>query len=173
MLLEMAAAASAALGSPKLIYCHMEECSWLRLVSNSAVATTNDGELRKYLAFRGLSYHRNGDYPDRFSKRVAIDWEHKSHPTYVSCSRRRPAVAWKETGEGRNKGRWYAHYLDLFDLYGYNTSSAVIYADACHHMNLLGLNSGDEDKALRRLGYHPGTRSEQVNLAGPMDLLKP
>jgi hypothetical protein len=170
MLLGLIAAAATGLGPVKLIYCHMLECSWSRLVSNELVSARPNEQLRKYVALGGSSVHRDGNYPVRYSKRVHIEWEHKPAATYVLCSRRRPSIAFQDRWDPKSKGRWYAHYLDLFSLAGYNTSSAVIYMDACHHIDF---NSRDPEKALKKLGYRPGTRSEQVDLRGPTDLLKP
>jgi hypothetical protein len=170
MLLELIAATTAGLGPVKLIYCHMDECSWSRLVSNEFISAHRDEKLRKYVTLDGSSDHRDGNYPVRYSKRVHIVWESKPVATYVLCSRKRPSIAFQDRFDPKGKGRWYAHYLDLFSLAGYNTSSAVVYMDACHHIDF---NFGDSGKALKKLGYRPGTRSEQVNLSGPTDLLKP
>lgn len=163
------AAADRGLGPVKLIECRMDECSWSRLVSNTHVVKKGDEQLRKYVTMDGHSAHPDDIYPTRYSERVRIDWERRPVTTYVLCSRRRPAIAFQDRSDSRKKGRWYAHYLDLFSLFGYNRSSAVIYADACHK---LAFNFGDAEKTLRRLGYRPGTRNEQVDLRGPMDLLK-
>ena len=152
-------------GPPRLIYCHMMECSWSRLVSNRVVARQGAEQLREYVTIDGQSEHRGGDYPSRYSARVGIKWEAKAVTTYVLCSKARPAIAFRDRWEPQSKGRWYGHYLDLFSLYGYNTSSAVIYAAACHNIDY-------SEKALKRLGYRSGTRSEQVDLRRPMDLLK-
>ena len=170
MLLELIVAATAGLGPVKLIYCHMDECSWSRLVSNQLVSAQRNEQLRKYVALDGSSTHRDGKYPVRYSKRVHIAWERKPVATYVLCSRARPSIAFQDRFDPKAKGRWYAHYLDLFSLAGYNTSSAVVYMDACHHIDF---NVDDSTTTLKKLGYRPGTRSEQVDLTGPTDLLKP
>jgi len=169
MLLGLIAAATADLGPAKLIYCHMMECSWSRLVSNELVSARRNEQLRKYVTLDGSSTHRDGNYPVRFSKRVHIEWERKPVATYVLCSRKRPSIAFQDRWDTQHKGRWYAHYLDLFNLAGYNTSSAVIYMDACHRIDL----NVDDPASLKKLGYRPGTRNEQVDLTGPTDLLKP
>jgi hypothetical protein len=162
-------ALAVAAGPPKLIYCHMDECSWSRLVSNRVVARRGREQLRAYVTIDGQSNHRGSEYPTHYSKRVHVAWEAKPVTTYVLCSRARPGIAFQDRWDRAAKGRWYAHYLDLFDLYGYNTSSAVIYAAACHGIDF---NFGDAEKALRKLGYRPGTRSEQVDVRRPTDLLK-
>jgi len=170
MLLGLIAATAAGLGPVKLIYCHMDECSWSRLVSNELVSSRRNEQLRKYVSLDGSSSHRGGNYPVRYSKRVRIEWERKPAATYVLCSRKRPSIAFQDRWDPKSRGRWYAHYLDLFSLAGYNTSSAVTYMHACHHIDF---DFDDSGKGLRKLGYRPGTRSEQVDLNGPTDLLKP
>lgn len=165
MIIAALLAAAAPAGPPKLIYCHMMECSWSRRVSNRLVARQGAEQLREYVTIDGQSEHRGGDYPTRYSPRVRVKWEAKPVTTYVLCSKARPAIAFQDRWDPASKGRWYGHYLDLFNLYGYNTSSAVIYAAACHDIDF-------SEKALKRLGYRSGTRSEQVDLRRPTDLLK-
>jgi hypothetical protein len=159
----LAAAAPPSAAPVLQIYCHMGECSWSRAVSNQPVRTTRDGTLRKYVAFNGSSVHPDG-YPDRWSPSVRIKWGKTPDTDYVFCSRRQPALAFRDD----KPGHWIAHVLDLFDLYGYNTASAVIYLRACHDLDL---NARDIQKRLRALGYRPGTRSEQVDIRSPEQLV--
>ena len=53
-----------------------------------------------------------------------------------------------------------AHFLDLFDLAGYQEASARLYMRMCH-----GLAALPPPRRLRALGYRPGTRNEQAELA--------
>jgi hypothetical protein len=169
MMLIILAAANASIGPAKLIGCHLGECSWSRLVSNTVIVRHGTEALHKYVTIDGLSYHRGGTRPPRYANRVRIHWNRAT--TYVLCSRARPSVAFQAVwGPKSTRNHWYAHYLDLFDLDVAESSSAVTYADACHGINF---NSADARKALKRLGYQAGTRNEQVDLSGPMDLLKP
>ncbi|MEA3051875.1 MAG: hypothetical protein QOG72_778 [Sphingomonadales bacterium] len=155
--LALAAAAGAA---PRLVYCHMMECSWSKPVSNVAIRTARGDVLRRIVAIQGVSVHRD-DYPSRYSSSVPIRWEKAPNVDYVLCSRRQPALAFS------SDGRWTAHALDLFNLAGYNTASAVIYLRACHGIDL---SRGDIETVLRRLGYRAGTRSDQVEISRPEQL---
>jgi hypothetical protein len=155
----LAAASAPARPEPRLVYCHMMECTWSKPVSNVVIRSTPRGVLRKIVANYGLSVHRD-DYPDRYQASIRIDWR-KSEASYALCSRSQPATAF------RSGKRWIAHALDLFNLYGYNTASAVTYLRACHGVEY---DRADIEKAMRDLGYRPGTRSDQVEIARPEQL---
>jgi hypothetical protein len=156
----LAAAATPAGPAPRLVYCHMMECTWSKPVSNAAIRSSRGGTLRKVVSRDGASVHRD-DYPSRFDSSLRIDWKKAPTTQYVLCSRSRPAVAFR-SGE-----RWIAHALDLFRLGGYNTPSAVIYLRACHGVDY---DRSDIDKVMRGLGYRPGTRGEQVEITDPSQL---
>ena len=163
MIAALALAMAAAPASPvRLVYCHMGECSWSREVSNQLVRTTRSGALRKYASLDGTSTYR-GLPPAAWSPRVKIEWPARPSIDYVFCSRSQPALAFRDSD-----GSWIAHALDLFDLYGCNTASAVIYLRACHGLDH---NSRDIEKRLKALGYRPGTRSEQVDIKSPDQLV--
>jgi hypothetical protein len=158
--LALAAAAVPAGAEPRLVYCHMMECTWSKPVSNVAVRSMPGGVLRKVATIQGSSVHR-GDYPSRYQASIRIAWK-KPAAGYVLCSRSQPATAF------RSGKRWIAHALDLFDLYGYNTASAVAYLRACHGVDYY---SDDIDEVMRGLGYQAGTRNEQVQITRPEQLL--
>jgi hypothetical protein len=160
MALAMALAAPSAGPIPRLVYCHMMECSWSRPLSNVAIRSAGDGTLRKVAAIRGTSVHRD-DYPSRYHPSIRIAWNKAATVDYVLCSRSRPAMAF------RSGKRWIAHALDLFSLGGYNRASAVIYLRACHGVDY---DRTDIDTVIRKLGYRPGTRSEQVEIQNPKQL---
>jgi hypothetical protein len=156
----MLAAAAAPGPEPRLIYCHMMECAWSKPVSNVAIRSTPRGTLRKVAAVPGTSVHRD-DPPSRYDSSIRIVWEKAAATQYVLCSRSQPALAF------RSGKRWIAHALDLFNLGGYNSASAVSYLRACHGVEY---DRADIDKVMRGLGYHSGTRSEQVEIARPEQL---
>jgi hypothetical protein len=159
--LAMALAAAAPAGpAPRLVQSRMMECAWSRPVSNVAVRSTAGGTLRKVTAIRGTSAYRD-DPPSRHHPSIRIDWEKRASTDYVLCSRTQPALAF------RSGKRWIAHALDLFNLPGYHTASAIAYLRACHGVDY---GRADIDEAMRGLGYRPGTRSEQVEIARPEQL---
>lgn len=160
-MISLTIALAAAAPAPELVQCRQMECSWSRPVSNVAIRSTSAGTLRKVTAFRGTSTYRD-DPPSGFDESISIEWHKPAAVQYVFCSRSRPAFAF------RSGKRWIAHALDLFDLPGYHGASAVSYLRACH-----GIEQGREDvnEAARRLGYRPGTRSDQVEIEGPEQLL--
>lgn len=160
--MSLAAAAPPAGPIPRLVYCHMMECAWSKPVSNVAVRSTPRGTLRKVTAIQGTSVHRDA-FPSNYHASVRIEWKKPAAVQYVLCSRSQPALAF------RSGKRWIAHALDLFDLGGYNTASAVIYLRACHGVDY---DRGDIEKVLRDLGYRSGTRSEQVEIAKPEQLFE-
>jgi hypothetical protein len=155
------ALAAAAGPAPRIVQCRMMECSWARPISNVAVRSTPAGTLRKVTAFRGTSVHRD-DFPSAFDESIRIEWEKPAAVDYVFCSRSQPAFAF------RSGKRWIAQALDLYNLGGYNTASAVAYLRACHGVEY---DREDIEKAIGALGYRPGTRSEQVEIARPDQLV--
>ena len=155
------AAAAPAGPAPRIIQCRMMECTWSKPVSNVAIRSAPGGTLRKVTAVRGRSVYRD-DPPSRYHPSVRIEWQKRASVDYVLCSRTQPALAF------RSGNRWTAHALDLFNLPGYHTASAIIYLRVCHGVDQ---DRGDIDEVMRGLGYRPGTRSDQVGIAKPEQLL--
>ena len=141
--------------------CRQGECAWLRVARVESVRANAHGELRRLVGRRGTSRYGDGDPPRAYGARVRIDWERRDRSDYAFCSRERPAYAFPSDGGG-----YIIHYLDLFDLAGYQTASATMYMRICHGR---GFNPGNA-VPLRRLGYRPGTRSEQIEDARPASL---
>ncbi|HYI47835.1 MAG TPA: hypothetical protein VEX35_05150 [Allosphingosinicella sp.] len=133
--------------------CRQGECSWLRVISMSRVSRVPQGELRRIELRRGSS-------PDPGRRRPRIAWQPETRTNYVFCSTARPTYAFEE-----EDGGLITHYLDLFDLAGYQQSSGQLYARFCHGR---ALTTG----RLRALGYRPGTRSEQIEGGSPEDLTR-
>ena len=159
----MISLALAAAAAPDLVQCRMMECVWSRPVSNSVIRSTSAGTLRKVTALRGTSAYRD-EPPSGFDGSIPIQWEKRASVHYVLCSTSRPALAF------RSGKRWVAHALDLFDVPGYHAASAIGYLRACHGA---GHSREDMDKAaLNDLGYRPGTRSDQVEIAEPEQLFE-
>lgn len=154
-------AAAAGGAAPELVQCRMMECAWSRPVSNVAVRSAPAGTLRKVTALRGTSAYRD-EPPSGFDESLSIEWERKPSATYAFCSRSKPAFAFR-SGKG-----WVAHALDLFDVGGYQTASAIGYLSACHGVDYW---REDIETVLKGLGYRPGTRSEQVEIERPDRLL--
>ncbi|HST35782.1 MAG TPA: hypothetical protein VLK25_04040 [Allosphingosinicella sp.] len=132
--------------------CRQGECGWLRVISLSRVSRVPQGELRRILIRRGNS-------PDPGTGRPRIAWESGTRTDYVFCSTARPTFAFEEDGQ------LIIHYLDLFDLAGYQQSSGQLYARFCHGRT-------QSMRQLRRLGYRPGTRNEQAEGGTPEDLTR-
>lgn len=133
--------------------CRQGECGWLRVISMSRVSRVPQGELRRIEIRRGSS-------PDPGRRRPRIAWEPETRTDYVFCSTARPTYAF----EGED-GELVTHYLDLFDLAGYQQSSGQTYARFCHGRALT-------TRQLRALGYRPGTRNEQIEGGTPEDLTR-
>lgn len=109
-----------------------------------------EGRLRRIVGRSGGSTHLDGAIPAR--PPAATEWERAEKTGYAFCSTRRPAFAF--AGED---GKLILHFLDLFDLAGYQYPSAGLYMRLCH-----GLAEVPKPRRLRAMGYRPGTRSDQV-----------
>lgn len=138
--------------------CRQGECAWIRVIGIARVSRVRQGELRRVVVRRGSSLHRDGRLPARAAN-ARIRWEPGTRTNYVFCSTVRPAYAFSET-EGL-----IVHYLDLFDLAGYQQASAELYMRFCH-------GRGFSARAARALGYRPGTRNEQSDNGRVTDLTR-
>jgi hypothetical protein len=134
--------------------CRQGECGWLRVRNVSTVRTVPEGRLRRLVGRPGGSTHPDGAIP-RSAASAKIAWQGKDKVSYAFCSTRRPAFAFED-----EDGKLIVHFLDLFDLGGYQYSSAGLYMRLCH-----GLAEVPQARRLRALGYRAGTRSGQLESA--------
>jgi hypothetical protein len=139
--------------------CRQGQCSWIRILELGRSTGVAQGELRRVSLRRGSSLHPDGRFP-RNERRARISWEGDTRTDYAFCSTVRPAYAFQS-----EDGALIAHYLDLYDLAGYQMSSATLYMRLCHDRNFT-------PRTLRALGYRPGTRSEQVEGGSAADLTR-
>ncbi|GGD86995.1 hypothetical protein GCM10011515_03100 [Tsuneonella deserti] len=142
--------------------CHMGECSWTRSVAVNVIQRNQSERLLEVSSVSGSSEH-DGDYPSSYSKGLEIHWDAKPSKTYVLCSKARPAVAYPY------EGTFILDFLDLFEVYGYQTTAATTYLRTCHSLDY---HAGQETR-LRNLGYRPGTPSEQLRDRANIDELRP
>jgi hypothetical protein len=149
---EGGAGASAAAGSVIRSSCRQGECVWLRVTGQETVETLPQGELRRLVARRGTSVHLDGNVPER-APASGIEWQAADETSYAFCSQARPAYAFPS-----DDGSLTVHFLDLFNLGGYQTASAGMYLRLCHAID----EFPEDEKVLSGLGYRPGTRDEQV-----------
>ena len=144
--------------------CRQGECHVTRVVRLESVSTHPQGELRRLTARGGVAtYDPMGEPPETYAEGAGVRWEAADRSDYIFCSRERPAFAFP--GED---GALIVHYLDLYDLAGYQLSSARTYMRICHDAQF----DGDGSTLLRQLGYRPGTRNEQVEHGRPEDLTR-
>jgi hypothetical protein len=146
--------------------CRQGECHWSRAVRLESVGTFPEGELRRLTARGGTStYDPSAEHepPEAYSAAVRVTWDATDRSDHAFCSRRRPAYAFPDDGGGT-----IIHYLDLYDLAGYQLASARAYMRICHDAAF----DGDDEALLRRLGYRPGTRNEQVESGRPEDMTR-
>jgi hypothetical protein len=144
------------------VACRQGECVWLRVARVETVTATPRGELRRLTGRGGRSLYRD-EAPEAYGASVPVRWEAEDRSSYAFCSAERPAYAFPD-----ETGALVLHYLDLFDLGGYQMASARMYLLVCHDLPF----DGEDAAPLRSLGYRPGTRSEQVEDAAPEDLAR-
>ena len=142
--------------------CRQGECVWLRAARVETVSASPRGELRRLAGREGRSLYGD-EAPDAYSASVPVQWEARDKSSYAFCSTERPAYAFPD-----ESGALILHYLDLFDLGGYQMASARMYMRICHDVAF----DGEDAVALRSYGYRPGTRSGQVEDAAPGDLAR-
>lgn len=150
------AAARPSEGPMILSGCRQGACAWLRVLRVENAGRVPQGALVRMRVRRGSSTHLDGNLPSG-ARGTRIEWEPGEGVSYAFCSVRRPAFAFARHGEGL-----IVHFLDLFDLGGYQEASGRLYMRLCH-----GRGGVPGAAVLRRLGYRPGTRSGQVEDATP------
>ncbi|MBX3561384.1 MAG: hypothetical protein KF780_06180 [Sphingomonas sp.] len=148
-------------GRTILAGCRQGECSWMRIGEVTRAVTVPQGELRRMIVERGSSVHLDGNLPER-AEGTQIEWEAGTRSDYAFCSIERPAYAFED------EGGLITHYLDLYDLAGYQTSSGRLYMRLCHDVD----EEVPDAATLGRFGYRPGTRSEQIEGATPEDMTR-
>ena len=146
-----ASAALPSVGQTILSGCRQGQCAWLRVLRLGTPRATRQGVLRSIGVRRGISVHPDGRIPAR-ARDARIQWDAGREVDYAFCSVRRPGFAF-----GDDAGGLVIHYLDLFDLGGYQYSSAGLYMRICH-----GMEGIPADARLRRLGYRPGTAASRL-----------
>ena len=134
--------------------CRQGECAWIQVLRVEPAGRVPQGRLVRLVGRRGRSVHLDRSLP-RNVREADIDWERTIRTEYAFCSRIRPAFAFES-----ERGPTIVHFLDLFELAGYQLSSARAYMRLCH-----GVNRLPSARILRRLGYRRGTRSEQLEAA--------
>jgi hypothetical protein len=142
--------------------CRQGQCVWLRVARNESVSTSPHGTLRRLTGRRGMSRY-DDEPPGAWSPSVRVDWDPRDQNVFAFCSPERPAYAFPD-----EEGTYILHYLDLFDLAGFQMASAATYLTICHDRP----PQIDDAAGLRALGYRPGTRNEQVEEGTPQDMAR-
>ena len=148
----------------KITGCRQSTCMWEKVLEIRTIKTVPNGILKVEDSYQGSMLAQGADFPTEYSAKLPIEWDRVQ--TYVFCSKQQPSTAFKD--RGTKNGRWIGHLLDPFEPYGYNWGSAETYMRVCHNVDL---GRQDIKKVMLRLGYRPGTRNEQVDLAKPTDLV--
>ena len=133
-------------GDVFLSSCRQGQCLWQRVVR-----LERSGDIVRLQSRRGTSVHLDGRLPRR-ARDARIEWQSADRSDIVRCSRQSPAFAFESEA-----GRFVVHFLDFHALAGYQYASASSYWRLCH-----GRSSVPSPAVLNRLGYRPGTRSEQL-----------
>lgn len=144
--------------------CRQGQCQWEKVLGTVDVEKTDIGTLRRQEAWSGTSY--DGDGMGQAPAKPEITWEKSPVQTWVFCSTRQPAIAFSNHWDGGD-GSWTGHWIDLFDVGGYMTDSARIYMRVCHDVDFF---RPDIARVLGRMGYRPGTPSEQRALSRPQEI---
>ncbi len=149
----------------KPVDCRQGQCTWEKVLNTATVSKTATGTLMRQDAWVGTSGDEGGDDPAK----AKITWEKAKVQTFVFCSTAQPAIAFSDHWEGGD-GHWTGHWIDLFDVSGYMTASARTYMQVCHDVDFF---RPDITRVLQRMGYRPGTPSEQRDLARPQEITQP
>ena len=143
--------------------CHMDVCSWFRILETNTIKSTDRGTLIRAKEVSGESPMT----PDgHHGQKTTIKWG-KPTTQYVFCSEVRPATIFEF------EGHWMAHLISpgySAGVFGYNTDDYAKYFRICH--GLAKVDPNDVSLA-KRFGY-PESLVDQVNqidLNSPEDIL--
>jgi hypothetical protein len=159
------ATSSAAMGEPMLGNCHMDTCSYSRLVRRETLRESPAGRLLKVTLLGGTQGDASDAGPDGDAP---IVWDREPHDIFVFCSTRLPAVMMRVAGRRTLQ-------TDLLDLGGREAisdllvSSANLYMEVCH-----GLRDRDLAVETAGLGYRPIPRAlldRGIDIASPEEIL--
>lgn len=144
------AVANAPMGEPLLGNCHMDTCSYSRLVRRETLRESPAGRLLKVTLLGGTQGDASDAGPD---DDAPIVWNRAPHDIFVFCSTRLPAVMMRVAGR-RNLQTDLLDFVSPDAITDVLTSSANLYMDICH---------GQRDRTLSEetagLGYRPIPRA--------------
>lgn len=106
--------------APNLGRCHMEECSWNRVLESTVLSQERNAVLIEQTLLGGTSPFEEGDTDE-----ARITWNAAPHKIWVMCSPFFPAVAIKTGNE------YQVDVLDIRTISGVQQSAANIYSQAC------------------------------------------
>ena len=108
------------------IGCRQGECSWQQRRDATVVRRTPDEAIVRLRMRVATTVHGvMGRISSGWRRDMAATW--RDETDYVRCSKRRPALLWRDAGGGV-----LLHQLNLPALGGYQLHSANVYMLACH-----------------------------------------
>lgn len=138
--------------------CHMDECSWAKILSQKEIAADMRGRLIELKLRGGSSPNDDSDLNN-----PKITWNKYTHKVYIFCSVYLPVSMMKSEGK---------YQVDILDFWqgtpGILESSASLYREACHPSSM-GLN---EQTLAKRFGYRKleDTHSLDIVVHKPIDI---
>ena len=157
-------AANGPMGEPLLGNCHMDICSYSRLVRRETLRESPAGRLLKVTLLGGTQGEAGDSGPD---DEAPIVWNRAPHDIFVFCSTRLPAVMMRVA-------RRRALQTDLLDFVSPDAitdvliSSANLYMDICH-----GQRGRELSEETAGLGYRPipqGLRDSGIDIERPEEI---
>ena len=135
--------------------CHMDSCGWIKIDEQKLLKQQGDARLFEVKSEYGETFHKNGNYPEKFPKKSNVKWG-SSEIGYILCYNKLPVFY-----DGQQ-----AIVFDFANVSGAAESAANEYVKVCY-----GAQPYAWDKAsfLEKYGLKTPSRNE-IQIKNPMEL---
>jgi hypothetical protein len=107
---------------PQMGNCNGGNCSWSVTINKTVLEKQKTGVLYRIELIGGTSEHKDGEYPDRYSKNVNVEWNKESHKVEVYCSTKLPLLVMDDQ----------VTLLDLHNVPGVFVADANLWFGVCY-----------------------------------------
>jgi hypothetical protein len=141
---------------PFLGRCHMNYCGWIKISEGKLLKQQGEARLYEVKSSYGQTFHKDGNYPERFSKGLKVEWGGED-VAYIFCYNKLPVYYGEE-----------AVVLDFTMIAGAVESAANEYVRVCYGAEPY---SWDQKAFLKK--HDIGVPFvDEIKVKEPMDLFK-
>ncbi len=143
--------------TPFMGRCHMDSCGWIKITEQKLLKQQGDARLFEVKSEYGETSHKNGNYPDKFSKKLRVNWDSNA-VNYILCYNKAPVFY-----DGQQ-----ADVFDFANISGAEESAANEYVKVCYGAEPY---AWDKKAFIKKHGLATPSVGE-LQVKDPMDLWK-